>query len=92
MQAGAYPIDSRQVIVSGQAISITNPADSHKIGIESLYQTLALAGNARQRGQLVFRVLWPHADRSERGVWTSLTADAFYKIDRDRGVVKVGSP
>ena len=43
MRAGAYPIDSGQVIVSGQAVCIIYPADSHKLGIESIYQTLALA-------------------------------------------------
>ena len=30
MYPGAYPIDSGQVIVLGQAVSITNPADSQK--------------------------------------------------------------
>ena len=45
MLAGAYPIDSGEVAVSGQLAHIANPADSQKLGIETIYQTLALADN-----------------------------------------------
>jgi D-xylose transport system ATP-binding protein len=45
MLAGAYPIDSGEVRVNGQAANITNPADSQALGIETIYQTLALADN-----------------------------------------------
>jgi D-xylose transport system ATP-binding protein len=45
MLAGAYPIDSGEVLVAGQAAQITNPADSQALGIETIYQTLALADN-----------------------------------------------
>ena len=45
MLAGAYPIDSGEIRVSGQPAKITNPADSQHLGIETIYQTLALADN-----------------------------------------------
>jgi len=45
MLAGAYPIDSGEVRMNGQAVKITNPADSQHLGIETIYQTLALADN-----------------------------------------------
>jgi enediyne biosynthesis protein E4 len=38
------------------------------------------------------RVQWPHVDRVEWGAWNSVTADAFYRIDRERGVVEVKLP
>jgi D-xylose transport system ATP-binding protein len=45
MLAGAYPIDSGTIHVSGQPADIGNPADSQALGIETIYQTLALADN-----------------------------------------------
>jgi D-xylose transport system ATP-binding protein len=45
MLAGAYPIDSGEIRVDGQAVKMTNPADSQRLGIETIYQTLALADN-----------------------------------------------
>ena len=45
MLAGAYPIDSGEVHVGGTAAHIASPADSQALGIETIYQTLALADN-----------------------------------------------
>ncbi len=45
MLAGAYPIDSGEIHVQGQAARIANPADSQHLGIETIYQTLALSDN-----------------------------------------------
>ena len=45
MLAGAYPIDSGEVRVEGKPAHITNPAESQALGIETIYQTLALADN-----------------------------------------------
>jgi D-xylose transport system ATP-binding protein len=45
MLAGAYPIDSGEVLVSGKKTTIRTPLDAQKLGIESIYQTLALADN-----------------------------------------------
>jgi len=45
MLAGAYPIDSGEILIRGQKAHIRNPADSQALGIETIYQTLALADN-----------------------------------------------
>ncbi|WP_077035002.1 ATP-binding cassette domain-containing protein [Pelomonas sp. KK5] len=45
MLAGAYPIDSGEVRVAGDVAKIASPADSQALGIETIYQTLALADN-----------------------------------------------
>lgn len=45
MLAGAYPIDTGEIIVSGQAARIASPAASQALGIETIHQTLALADN-----------------------------------------------
>ena len=45
MLAGAYPIDSGEVRVQGQVVNLESPADSQALGIETIYQTLALADN-----------------------------------------------
>src|SRR5260221_10887508 len=43
--AGAYPLDSGEVRVAGNVAAIESPADSQRLGIETIYQTLALAEN-----------------------------------------------
>jgi D-xylose transport system ATP-binding protein len=45
MLAGAYPIDSGDVVISGEKVHVRSPADAQNLGIESIYQTLALADN-----------------------------------------------
>jgi D-xylose transport system ATP-binding protein len=45
MLAGAYPIDSGEIRISGEVAKIENPADSQNLGVETIYQTLALADN-----------------------------------------------
>src|SRR6186713_2641744 len=45
MLAGAYPIDSGEVRAGANPGGIATPADSQGLGIETIYQTLALADN-----------------------------------------------
>ena len=45
MLAGAYPIDDGEIHVQGHPVKIANPADSQHLGIETIYQTLALSDN-----------------------------------------------
>ena len=45
MLAGAYPIDSGDVVIAGEKVHVRTPADAQRLGIESIYQTLALADN-----------------------------------------------
>jgi D-xylose transport system ATP-binding protein len=43
--SGAYKSDSGQIFVDGQEVKINNPQDSQRQGIETIYQSLALADN-----------------------------------------------
>jgi len=45
MLAGAYPVDSGDTVIAGQTVHIRTPADAQHLGIETIYQTLALADN-----------------------------------------------
>ena len=41
--SGAHPADSGEIRIDGQPVSIGNPRDAKALGIETIYQTLALA-------------------------------------------------
>jgi D-xylose transport system ATP-binding protein len=43
--SGAYQADSGEIKIGGQPVEIRSPQDSQKNGIETIYQTLALADN-----------------------------------------------
>ena len=43
--SGAHPADSGEIRISGQPVTIGNPRDAKALGIETIYQTLALADN-----------------------------------------------
>jgi D-xylose transport system ATP-binding protein len=43
--SGAHPADSGEIYVRGELAHITNPRDAKIYGIETIYQTLALADN-----------------------------------------------
>ena len=43
--SGAQRADSGEIVIGGEARSITNPRDAKALGIETIYQTLALADN-----------------------------------------------
>jgi D-xylose transport system ATP-binding protein len=43
--SGARPPDAGQILVNGQPVAIGNPRDAKALGIETIYQTLALADN-----------------------------------------------
>ena len=45
MLAGAYPIDSGETLIAGQQVHIRTPSEAQAQGIETIYQTLALADN-----------------------------------------------
>src|SRR6478736_6841750 len=45
MLAGAYPIDSGDTLIGGEKVHIRTPSEAQAQGIETIYQTLALADN-----------------------------------------------
>jgi D-xylose transport system ATP-binding protein len=50
--SGAHPADSGQILIEGQPVSIANPRDAKARGIETIYQTLALAENIDASGNV----------------------------------------
>ncbi|HEX6140465.1 MAG TPA: ATP-binding cassette domain-containing protein, partial [Candidatus Limnocylindria bacterium] len=43
--SGALPADSGEIRIDGRPVTISNPRDAQRLGIETIYQTLALADN-----------------------------------------------
>ena len=43
--SGAYKRDAGQIFINGEEATIGNPRDAKRYGIETIYQTLALADN-----------------------------------------------
>ena len=43
--SGAHPPDDGQIYIEGKPVTISNPRDAKAYGIETIYQTLALADN-----------------------------------------------
>ena len=43
--SGAYKRDAGKIFIKGEEVSINNPRDAKALGIETIYQTLALADN-----------------------------------------------
>ena len=43
--SGAFPIDEGEILIRGERVNIRNPRDARHHGIETIYQTLALADN-----------------------------------------------
>src|SRR4051812_42976856 len=43
--SGAYRKDAGEIFVKGEKVEINNPRDAKALGIETIYQTLALADN-----------------------------------------------
>jgi D-xylose transport system ATP-binding protein len=50
--SGAHAADSGEIRMNGKAVKIANPRDAKAIGIETIYQTLALADNIAAPGNL----------------------------------------
>jgi D-xylose transport system ATP-binding protein len=43
--SGAYPADSGEIFVNGKSVTIATPQDAARLGIETVYQDLALCDN-----------------------------------------------
>lgn len=50
--SGAHPADSGEILIDGAPVSISNPRDAKALGIETIYQTLALADNIDAAGNV----------------------------------------
>ena len=50
--SGAHPADFGQILINGEPAAIRNPRDAKAYGIETIYQTLALADNIDAAGNV----------------------------------------
>jgi len=50
--SGAHPADTGQILMDGKPVTIGNPRHAKDLGIETIYQTLALADNIDAPGNL----------------------------------------
>jgi len=50
--AGAHPADSGQIFINGEPVTIHNPRDARALGVEAIYQKLALAENIDAAGNV----------------------------------------
>jgi D-xylose transport system ATP-binding protein len=50
--SGAHAADTGEILMDGKPVKIANPRDAKNLGIETIYQTLALADNIDAAGNL----------------------------------------
>jgi D-xylose transport system ATP-binding protein len=50
--AGAHPADSGQILINGEPVTIKNSRDARALGVEAIYQKLALADNLDAAGNV----------------------------------------
>ena len=50
--SGAHPADSGEIRIDGEPVTITSPRDAKNLGVETIYQTLALADNIDAPGNV----------------------------------------
>jgi D-xylose transport system ATP-binding protein len=50
--SGAHQADDGQILINGQPVVIANPRDAKALGVETIYQTLALADNIDAPGNM----------------------------------------
>jgi D-xylose transport system ATP-binding protein len=50
--SGAHPANAGEILMEGQPVVIANPRDAKSLGIETIYQTLALADNIDAPGNM----------------------------------------
>ena len=50
--SGAHPADGGEIFIDGKKVSMTSPLDARNHGIETIYQTLALADNINAPGNV----------------------------------------
>ena len=50
--SGAHPADSGEILIDGEVVPIKSPRDARTLGIETIYQTLALAENIDATGNV----------------------------------------
>ena len=76
--SGAYRRDAGHIFVNGEEASISNPRDAKRYGIETIYQSLALADNVDAAANLFLgrelRTVWA---RSTMSPWKTRRARSW---------------
>ena len=101
MQAlsGAHPPDSGEIIVDGEVAQIRRPARRRKLGIETIYQTLALADNPTAPANMFLgRELTTRLGTLDDGAMEAATREVMGRLNPNfaelhgAGPVAVGRP
>ncbi|MEN8234793.1 MAG: ATP-binding cassette domain-containing protein [Actinomycetota bacterium] len=75
--SGAHPADSGEIFIDGEQVTIHNPRDAKGFGVETIYQTLALAENQNAPSNMFL-------GRELKTTWGTLDdaamEDAFRKV------------
>ena len=80
--AGAHPADSGQIFVNGEPVTIHNPRDARRHGIEVIYQKLALADNIDAAGNVFLgRELRTRTGALDDSAMASATAKVLKRLN-----------
>lgn len=76
--SGAYKRDSGEILINGEPVQISNPRDAKGYGIETIYQTLAVADNVDAAANLYLgRELRTPGARSTMSRWKPRPAKSW---------------
>ena len=75
--AGTYIADSGEILVDGKPVHISTPQDSTRLGIETVYQDLALCDNLDVVANLFL-------GREERNTWIPYIVRPMNELDMER--------
>jgi D-xylose transport system ATP-binding protein len=80
--SGARPADSGQILIDGKPITISNPRDAKSYGIETIYQTLALADNIDAAANMFLgRELTTRLGSLDDGAMESATRKVMFRLN-----------
>jgi D-xylose transport system ATP-binding protein len=80
--SGAHPADSGEILIDGRPVTIANPRDAKALGIETIYQTLALADNLDAPGNMFLgRELVTRSGWLDDSAMESATRDVMTRLN-----------
>jgi len=80
--SGAHVADSGEILIQGKPVSISNPRDAKQFGIETIYQTLALADNVDAAANMFLgRELTTRLGSLNDGAMESATRKVMHRLN-----------
>jgi D-xylose transport system ATP-binding protein len=80
--SGAHPADSGEILIDGEVVAIKSPRDSRTLGIETIYQTLALAENIDASGNVFLgREILTRSGALDDSAMASATRDVMRRLN-----------